>query len=236
MAIQVTDFSGISLSSEPVKVVTRFSGISLSSEPIKVVTDFSGISLTALNNLIINIVDSDTLLPLDANIEIVNNTDNNNIYSNGISGFEASTHSYYINVLSNVTITISKNGYATQIINLNNLDPNNLYIQEMQLSLIVVGIPVLSCSTTFKNEFGATTTRPLINGYVEVIFSGSTDFDINDYSVLFEAIPVGSLKTNSIILNNELIDSTTSSYTYKVDVVQEVGDYCYLSNIIKKQC
>lgn len=108
--------------------------------------------------------------------------------------------------------------------------------QRIPVTLFEVEKIEFTCDTNFKNSNGDTVSRPLTNGYVEVKFSTSNPANIDDYSVCFEAMPVGGSKYNSVVLGYELIASDASGFTYKVDVVQQNGDYCYLSNIMKIQC
>jgi len=229
--ITLTDYSGISLLSESIKVVTRYSGLSILSEPVKVLTDYSGVSIIQEWTLRVRVIDTSTTQVISSFFNLVNTSNVVDPYSN----FDTSSfleHYLTIDNPSNLTFTVNISGYILKV-------ENYMYSSGVEfLDIFVDPVPsvLFTCSTIFKNQFGSTVTRPLTDGYVEVTFQGNTDFNIVDYSVLFEAIPAGSSKYNSILLDSELIASTTNSVTYKVAVVQSAGDYCYLSNITKAEC
>ena len=42
MAVQITEYSGGSFTSDPFKYITKYSGASLTSEPFKYITKYSG--------------------------------------------------------------------------------------------------------------------------------------------------------------------------------------------------
>lgn len=185
-----------------------------------------GVSGLNQNNLFIEICDTSNN-PIQADIIISGGSGVDGNYS-GFSEYPLTTIT-----TTNIDVTASASGFISKT---ENIDEINSFGYKVIKIILEPSTVDFLCTTLFKNEFGATVTKPLRNGYVEVTFSGSTDFNYQDYSTLFEAIPVGSSKYNSVVLNSEVINSGTDFVTYRVDVVQENGDYCYLSNITRDEC
>ena len=109
--------------------------------------------------------------------------------------------------------------------------PQRLVIQLQEIPKIN-----FTCTTLFKSADGVTVEKPLSNGYIEVTFSGDNSYDKANYTPYFEALPLGGSKYNSTVLGYEVLSETVSSIVYKVDVVTQGGEFCYLSNYIKNQC
>lgn len=185
----------------------------------------NGVSLVSNNNVYVLICD-DNLTPVSAQIEITGGSDVDGVYS-GFDEYAFTTGSF-----SNINIEASATGFIT----------NDATVDFDEFGNLVVKIELLpdtttfTCETLFKNKFGITIDKPLLDGFVEVEFSGSSPFDKSNYILTFEAILSGGTKYASIVLDSELIDEQPDSLTYKVSTVQIEGDYCYLSNISKKLC
>lgn len=212
---------GISIVSN--QATTKQVGVSLvSRESVK---KSFGASLTSNNNVYVSICD-DSLNPVSAQIDITGGSDVDGIYS-GFDEYAFTTGSF-----SGINIEASAVGYIT----------NDVTVDFDALGNVLVKIELLpdtttfTCETLFKNKFGITIEKPLLDGFVEVEFSGSSPFDKSNYILTFEAILSGGTKYASVVLDNELIDEQPDSLTYKVSTVQVQGDYCYLSNISKKLC
>lgn len=184
-----------------------------------------GNSLVSTNNLFVLLCTIDGN-PLVGTITVSGGLDIDGVYT----GFD--DYPFTTSGGSGINFEASAPGYVTNSVQ---EDVNQYGYQEIKIFL-EPDVVVFSCTTLFKNQFGVEVSKPLRNGFVEVTFSGSTDFDYTEYSTLFEAIPVGSNKYNSIVLDGEVIDSSTDYVTYKLPVVQQNGDFCYLSNITKNEC
>ena len=234
----VTDYSGLSMSSTPVKVVTNYSGVSLLSEPIKVITDYSGISLVQLSNLFINIVDSSTLLPLDAESQISNLTDPSDVHTNATSGFESNQHIYQIFTFSEIEVTISKAGYVTKTVNLGNLDSANVYQFEIQLDVLP------------DAEFGCTTTLNDVNGQeigviaeneetiVRTKFQGTSTPSPNEYYHVLTVFPENGDKKSGVEIASTFIEVDNDALIYEASIKagQFIGRYCITSRLNKLLC
>jgi hypothetical protein len=124
-------------------------------------------------------------------------------------------------------------GFQSNSISVSFVDgsPQRLVIQLSEIPKIL-----FTCTTTFKNSLGVTIDRPISTGFIEVVFTGNGAYDKDDFIPTFEAIPFLGSKYGSTILGFEVLSETLSSISYKVDIVPESGDFCYLSNYIKKQC
>jgi len=181
----------------------------------------------------------DSRIDLIISVEDTNGDPLNNVTfkttNSSNSGTQSITKTLLLAIDNTETVTVETSlaGYITKTTNINFVKGTP---QRVTIVLSKAPKVLFSCTTTFKNSEGVTVSKPISTGYVEVVFTGDSAVDVSLYSVLFEAIPPGGSKYNSIVLNNELTSSTANTLTYKVEVVQEPGDYCYLSNIIKKIC
>ena len=184
-----------------------------------------GLSVKSLNNVYVLVCD-DIGNPISAQVDITGGSDIDGVYS-GFSEYPFTSGTY-----SSINIEASASGFVTNSV-VSDFSENGFEVIKI---ILIPDITTFLCSTTFKNKFGVTIDRPLIDGFVEVIFSGSSNFSKDDYIFTFEAIRSGGSKYASIILPSELTDEQTDSLTYKVGTVQVEGDYCYLSNISKKLC
>ncbi len=185
-----------------------------------------GFSLLSSNNLIVKICD-ELNNDLTGTITITGGSNIDGAYS-GFDEYPFDVDADY----SNITFEASASGYITDSI-VTNVSINGLL--EIKFNLIA-DVVEFSCTTLFKNSDGVTINEPINSGYVEVTFSGSTNFNKDDYQITFEAMASGSSKYSSLVLESELIDEQTDSISYKVSVVPVSGDYCYISNIVNKLC
>jgi len=232
--INITEYSGLSIISTPVKVVTSFSGLSIAAAPVKVITSNSGVSLLSLNNLFVCLVDSVTSLPVIGSIEIVNITDLLDVYTNYNEGDLYDEHSYLVNNVSDIAITVTASGYDTQVIILSNVDPSVITKEIVQLVEAVIVIPSFNCDTIFKNVNGNVIAENLVpsNGSIEVVFTGTVDFDYTDYLFFPEGVRVDGIKYSPIDLNYTLKSFTNNSVTF---IIENTGErICFISNFIKK--
>ena len=178
-----------------------------------------------ISNIRVLICDTN-LAPLDAQIIVIG--------SSGVDGTYGDYSEHPLDGFDVVGMSIeaSKPGYIPQTI-IGNYDSFVQYEVKFEL---VPDTVLFTCTTLFKNRFGITINKPLLDVYVEVKFQGSAAFSKDDYFTTFEAIKQGGSKYASIVLSDELELEETDALTFKVAVVQEAGDYCYLSNISKKLC
>ncbi len=130
-------------------------------------------------------------------------------------------------------ITASKSGFQDNTVSVSFTEGEP---QRITIVLSEVEKINFTCTTLFKSADGVTVDKPLSNGYIEVTFSGGNSYDKANYTPYFEALPLGGSKYNSTVLAYEVLSQTVSSIVYKVDVVTQGGEFCYLSNYIKKQC
>ncbi len=230
--MNITDFSGFSISSGSSKVTTSFSGVAITRGSSKVTTAFSGVAITRDYVLSVCTIDADTLLPVIADLSISNSSFPLDLLTNHDTEFPDSEHHYTVPENSDLSFTASALNYVTKSVTYTYSSGK----KKLVIELVKIETVPLSCTTIFKNRFGSTVTRPLTDGYVEVTFQSSAGLNENDNAVYFEAYPVNGSKYSLILLNHELISSGPDYLTYKVGVVKETDDYCYLSNIIKKQC
>ena len=184
-----------------------------------------GTSVVSQNNLYVSVCDQ-SLNPLAAQIDITGGSDVDGVYS-GFDEYPFTTGSFI-----DINIEASAIGYINNDVTVN-LNEFGYVFVKIEL---VPDTVLFTCTTLFKNRFGITINKPLLDGYVEVKFQGSAAFSKDDYFTTFEAIKQGGSKYASIVLSDELEIEETDALTFKVAVVQEAGDYCYLSNISKKLC
>jgi len=183
------------------------------------------LSFKSLNNVYVEVCD-DIGNPVSATLTISGGSDVDGLYS-GFAEYPFTTGSFV-----GINIEASAAGYVTNSV-ISEFNENGYTVIKIEL---LPDTTTFSCSTIFKNKFGITISKPLLDGYVEVVFSGSSPFDKSNYQFTFEAILSGGTKYASIVLDSELIDEQVDSLTYKVGTVQVEGDYCYLSNISKNLC
>lgn len=184
-----------------------------------------GVSIKNNNNLFIEITDA-LNNPIIGVLTITGGSSIDGVYSG------ESNYLFETDEDSNILFTATQLGYT----------PDAVLIDLIQtglrtFTLVLTTTKVLfTCTTTFKNGEGVTVSKPLSTGYIEVVFTGNLSFNLVDYLPTFEAIPLGGSKYSGQVLGYSLLSSSASSVTYRVDVVKESGDFCYLSNFIKKQC
>ena len=218
--------AGFNLETKDQQRVPNIVGGNLEIAPDQFVPNFIGTTFDNLIDLVVYCV--------DLNDDIITNptfTVTNSAVNDSVNTTEVLTLS--VGASDTLDISAVAPGYQS-----NNLSVSFTEGVPQRLFIVLSEIPkvLFTCDTTFKNSEGTTVARPLSSGYVEVKFNTSEAVDPNNYTVSFEAMQIGSSKYSSIVLGYELTSFDASGLTYKVDVVTNSGDYCYLSNIIKKQC
>jgi len=155
----------------------------------------------------------------------------NSINNDSVNSLEVLTLS--VNQSDTLDVSASAPGYSDNSLSISFTlgTPQRLVIQLQEIPKIN-----FTCTTIFKSADGVTVEKPLSNGYIEVTFTGDNTYDKTNYTPYFEALPLGGSKYNSTVLGYEVLSQTVSSIVYKVDVITEGGEFCYLSNYIKNQC
>ncbi len=229
MSVQITQFSGLSLTSRPVKVTTEFSGLSLSSIPVKVVTDFSGISLVSNVNLVINVLDSETGLPVVGVGNISNLNFPTDIYTTGqISGTELIFTVYDDTTLE---ITIGSAGYFNQTVQfIIDSDAINLF------TILLVPIPNLpvGCETILTDNLG-NEIPVLIQGienYVQTTFTVASNILAN-YFIEITQNPIGGTVASGEILPHT--SQVVGAQIVSRAKVTKLGAY-YFTALIRLKC
>ena len=218
--------SGINVNLLSDQMVTGVYGGSIEVIPNQFSPNNSGFSTDNLVDLVVSSVDLMGNAITGVTFEITGSINSNSTNTGDFIAVSVGQN-------DNLDITASVVGYQENTISVSFVEGTP---QRLVIVLTEVDKIDFNCTTTFKNSEGVTVSKPISSGYVEVTFMGNNPISTDGYSVLFEAIPSGGSKYNSVVLGYSLLSSTSDSITYKVDVVNQIGDFCYLSNIIKKQC
>lgn len=206
--------------------ISNVSGVSIEILSDQFVPNNIGLSFDDFIDLVVYAVDENDNILSGVTFTVTNSTSNDTTITGNFIGLS-------VGQSDNLDVTASSFGFISASISISFTEG-----ESQRLFIVLQEVPriLFNCTTEFKNSQGITIDKPITSGFVQVTFSANANFNIDDYSVLFEAIRVGGSKFNSVILGYELTSNIGSVAIFKINVVQEQGDYCYLSNIIKKIC
>ena len=184
-----------------------------------------GISVVSKTNLFVQVID---ILgnPLAADIQITGGLNVDGTYV----GF--SDYGFTSDSAVGVTFEASRIGYTTNqvISDVNEFGDVTIIIQLEPNTL------TFSCTTVAKNSNGVTVSKAISSGYLEVVFTGSSPFDPDNYLFSFNAYIPGNSKYSVVTLFGEETSRTTYTVTFKFNLVDSNQDFCYIPNISSKQC
>lgn len=184
------------------------------------------LSVISFTTVYVEICD-ESLNPLIADLKITGGSSIDGIYSG------QSIYQFNSDTAEDITFNASLFGYmsASAI-----EDINEHGYKVIKLVLTNDFTIFISCDTVAVDAEGNEISSVIEGGKIKVTFTADSPFDIANYYVSLEAYKEGNNKDAVVSLNGELTDSTPNTVTYIFDAVDDSGTWCYIPNIIRRQC